>query len=107
MSENESHTLADDLAKSGYKMSEALEEALGSSQKDEAPESSVHTFGSMKEPEGKKDADEDPTQTDFFRAMNAYRAARKSGDEQAMREAEEHLRSVVHSELTESEGCGC
>ena len=99
MSENESHTLADDLAKSGYKMSEALEEALGSSQKDEAPESSVHTFGSMKEPEGKKDADEDPTQTAFFQAMNAYRAARKSGDSEAMREAEEHLRSVVRSEL--------
>lgn len=107
MSENENHTLADDLAKSGYKMSDALEEALGKAQEEDAPAASVHAFGNMKKEEEPSSAEDDPTQADFFRAMNAYRAARKSGDEEAMRAAEEHLRSVVRSELTESEDCGC
>ena len=36
---------------------------------------------------------------DFFAAMNAFRAARASGDKAAEAEAEEHLREVVRGEL--------
>lgn len=43
---------------------------------------------------------ENPLETDFFRAMNAFRAARSSGDREAMERAEEHLRQVVRAELT-------
>lgn len=39
-------------------------------------------------------------ETDFFRAMNAYRAARSSGDREAMEQAERHLQEVVRGELT-------
>ncbi len=44
--------------------------------------------------------EDNPLETDFFRAMNAFRAARSSGDPEAMARAEEHLRQVVRSELT-------
>ena len=38
-------------------------------------------------------------ETDFFRAMNAYRAARASGDREATEQAERHLQEVVRGEL--------
>ena len=38
-------------------------------------------------------------ESDFFRAMNAYRAARSTGDAEAAEQAERHLRDVVRSEL--------
>lgn len=41
-----------------------------------------------------------PLETDFFKAINAFRAARNAGDEQSVAEAEERLRQVVRSELT-------
>ena len=43
---------------------------------------------------------ENPLETDFFRAINAFRAARASGDAAAVAAAEERLRGVVRSELT-------
>ena len=49
--------------------------------------------------------DEDnPLETDFFKAMNAFRAARTSGDRDAMAAAERHLQQVVRGELT-GEAC--
>lgn len=49
---------------------------------------------------GDAPAEEDnPLETDFFRAMNAYRAARNSGDREAMEQAERHLQDVVRGEL--------
>lgn len=48
--------------------------------------------------------EENPLETDFFKAVNAFRAARSGGDPQAVAAAEERLRSVVRSELT---GGGC
>ena len=44
--------------------------------------------------------DENPLETDFFKAMNAFRAARTSGNKEAMAQAEERLRAVVRGELT-------
>lgn len=44
--------------------------------------------------------EENPLETDFFKAINAFRAARNAGDEQSVAEAEERLRQVVRSELT-------
>lgn len=48
--------------------------------------------------------DENPLETDFFKALNAFRAARAGGDAAAMAAAEERLREVVRDELT-GEGC--
>ncbi len=47
-----------------------------------------------------KDADADAGFDDFFSALNAFRAARASGDARAEAEAEDHLREVVRAELT-------
>lgn len=44
--------------------------------------------------------EENPLETDFFKALNAFRAARNGGDKQSMDEAEERLRQVVRGELT-------
>ena len=46
--------------------------------------------------------DENPLETDFFKALNAFRAARTAGDPEQMARAEEALRDVVRSELTGS-----
>lgn len=46
--------------------------------------------------------DENPLETDFFKAINAYRAAKAKGDAQAVAEAEAHLQSTVRSELSGS-----
>ncbi len=43
--------------------------------------------------------EENPLETDFFKAINAFRAARNGGDAQAVAAAEEHLRAVVRGEL--------
>lgn len=43
---------------------------------------------------------ENPLESDFFKAINAFRAARSSGDKDAIDKAEEHLRDVVRGELT-------
>ena len=51
------------------------------------------------EDEGAKE-EENPLETDFFKAMNAFRAARNADDREAMAAAEERLRQVVRSELT-------
>lgn len=45
-------------------------------------------------------ADENPLETDFFKAINAFRAARSSGDAEKIAEAERRLQGVVRSELT-------
>lgn len=53
------------------------------------------------EPEPTQAAEpENPLETDFFKAINAFRAARAAGDEEQVARAEEHLREVVRSELT-------
>ena len=44
--------------------------------------------------------DDNPLESDFFRALNAFRAARTSGDREAMAAAERHLQDVVRAELT-------
>ena len=44
--------------------------------------------------------DENPLDTDFFRAVNAFRAARSGGSAEEIAAAEERLRQVVRSELT-------
>ena len=43
--------------------------------------------------------DDNPLGTDFFKAINAYRAARTSGDADSMAEAQRHLQDVVRAEL--------
>ena len=48
--------------------------------------------------------DENPLETDFFRAVNAFRAARSAGSAEEIAAAEERLRQVVRSELT-GEAC--
>lgn len=104
-----SHTLADDLSASGYEMSDELKEALGAQAPSEERPSgpTAQAFGSISSERDAEPEEDDPTQTEFFRAMNAFRAARNSGDAEAMRTAEEHLRAVVRAELTDSEDCGC
>lgn len=53
------------------------------------------------EAEPRHDAEpENPLETDFFKAINAFRAARAAGNEDEVARAEEHLREVVRSELT-------
>jgi hypothetical protein len=54
--------------------------------------------------EPQDDAPDNPLETDFFKAMNAFRAARTSGDREAMEAAERHLQEVVRGELT-GEAC--
>ena len=49
-------------------------------------------------------ANENPLETDFFKAINAFRAARNSGDAEKIAEAERNLQGVVRSELT-GESC--
>ena len=44
--------------------------------------------------------EDNPLETDFFRAINAFRAARSGGDAQEIAAAEEQLRQVVRGELT-------
>lgn len=56
------------------------------------------------EDEPKAIEEQNPLETDFFRAINAFRAARTQGDPAKIAAAEEQLRSVVRSELT-GEGC--
>ena len=53
------------------------------------------------EPEGDTNqaADDNPLETDFFKAINAFRAARAQGDKEEIAAAEERLRQVVRSEL--------
>ena len=46
------------------------------------------------------DSDTDAGFDDFFTALNAFRAARASGDARAEAEAEDRLREVVRAELT-------
>jgi hypothetical protein len=41
----------------------------------------------------------DPLESDFFKAINAFRAARSGGDPQAIAAAEDALREVVRGEL--------
>ena len=48
--------------------------------------------------------DVNPLETDFFRAVNAFRAARSAGSAEEIAAAEERLRQVVRSELT-GEAC--
>lgn len=43
---------------------------------------------------------ENPLETDFFKALNAFRAARHAGDATELARAEERLREVVRGELT-------
>ena len=70
------HELMGMLSQTGYKV------ALGNE--------GEGTFGSS-EPEAFDD---------FFSALNAFRAARASGDKEAEAAAEDHLRDVVRDELT-------
>lgn len=45
-------------------------------------------------------ADDNPLESDFFKAINAFRAARSTDDKDAIAQAEERLRAVVRGELT-------
>lgn len=47
---------------------------------------------------------ENPLETDFFKAVNAFRAARNGGDAAEIAQAEENLRQVVRGELID-QGC--
>lgn len=47
---------------------------------------------------------ENPLETDFFKAVNAFRAARSAGTADELAAAEERLRAVVRAELT-GESC--
>lgn len=49
--------------------------------------------------------DAEDLQGPFFQAMNAYRAARNSGDREAMAEAERILHDVVRDELRGGDTC--
>lgn len=49
--------------------------------------------------------DAEDLQSLFFQAMNAYRAARNSGDREAMAEAERILHDVVRDELRGGDTC--
>lgn len=42
---------------------------------------------------------DNPLETDFFKAINAFRAARSQGSKEEIAAAEERLRQVVRSEL--------
>lgn len=44
--------------------------------------------------------DANPLETDFFRAINAFRAARTAGNPEEIAAAERHLQDVVRGELT-------
>ena len=50
--------------------------------------------------EDPKSAEGNPLQSDFFKAINAFRAARASGSETDVVAAEEELRKDVRDELT-------
>jgi hypothetical protein len=45
---------------------------------------------------------DNPLDTDFFRALNAFRAARHGGDPAAIAAAEDALRDVVRAEIVDS-----
>ena len=52
----------------------------------------------QQQPEAAEDAN--PLESDFFRAINAFRAARNAGDPDKIAAAERHLQDVVRGELT-------
>lgn len=60
-------------------------------------------FGDEAAPEGQGEAD-DSQELDFMQAMNAYRAAKASGDRARTEEAERALQDLVRGELRER-GC--
>ena len=47
------------------------------------------------------DTNENPLESDFFVAMNAYRAAKASGDPEAIARAEDAWREQVRAEIIE------
>lgn len=52
------------------------------------------------------DAFENPLESDFFVAMNAYRAAKASGDPEAIARAEDAWREQVRAEIIEQASRG-
>lgn len=52
------------------------------------------------------DAFENPLESDFFVAMNAYRAAKASGDPEAIARAEDAWREQVRAEIIEQANRG-
>ena len=74
------HELMGMLSQTGYKV------ALGNQEANEG--------------EGTSGSSEPEAFDDFFSALNAFRAARASGDKEAEAAAENHLRDVVRGELT-------
>lgn len=48
---------------------------------------------------------DDPMGGDFMAALNAYRAAKRTGDADAIARAEKHLHDVTRAELQATEGC--
>lgn len=79
------------MSKSNEELAEELKGLLGQTGLDTA-------FEAKKDPAEVQD--QNPLETDFFKAINAFRAARTGGDAQQIAEAEERLRQVVRSELT-------
>lgn len=63
-----------------------------------SPQTFGHMAGQDSDAQG-GDLDAEDLQGPFFQAMNAYRAARNSGDRKAMAEAERILHDVVRDEL--------
>lgn len=47
----------------------------------------------------------DAGEDDFMSALNAYRAAKKGGDAEAIKAAERHLQEVTRAELIANETC--
>lgn len=111
------HSLADDIAASGLHMSKELKESLWEQDVEEVqgtaqPAARGAAFSSSTQEVREtvttdtQDTDPgDPTGTAFFKAMNAYRAARKEGDKDRLAEAQKHLQDVVRSELSGDAGC--
>ena len=54
----------------------------------------------MNEQQAEAPEDANPLESDFFRAINAFRAARNDGDPDKIAAAERHLQDVVRGELT-------
>lgn len=84
------------MTQSNEELAEQLKGLLG--------QTGLGTAFEGEQPAEDQPADENPLETDFFKAINAFRAARSSGDAEKIAEAERRLQGVVRSELT-GESC--
>lgn len=106
-----------ELDESDRRLAEALQKGIANGQyevsiqtertTDSGPVSGETTaaYGSRNSSAEEADEPDDEMNSPFMKALNAYRAAKRGGDAEAIRAAERHLQEVTRAELQANEGC--